>query len=86
MEDDRVFKRIKKSSYISVGLVIYCIVNEIAAYLFQDIIRVMILDASIGIMVILFFIKDEHYQEWAKLLELNMLIINLIPIVLLNLI
>ena len=69
---------------MSVGLIIYATTNELTFYYLDEMVQLIVLDISIVIMLTIFFLKDEHYQEWTKLLELNMLIINAIPIAMIN--
>jgi len=47
-------------------------------------IKLIILDISMIVLLAVFFLKDEHFQEWTKLLELNMIVINAIPIAMIN--
>jgi hypothetical protein len=63
-----VYKRIKNSSFISVGLIIYVAVNEFTFYYLDDMVKLIIMDISMVILLAVFFLKDEHYQEWTKLL------------------
>ncbi len=86
IEDQRIFKRIKNSSYISVGLILYTVVNELTFFYLSDMVKLIVLDFSILLMLMIFLLKDQHYQEWTKLLELNMLVVNIIPIVMINII
>ncbi len=63
-----MYKRIKNSSFISVGLIIYVGVNEFTFYYLDDMLKLIIMDISMVILLTVFFLKDEHYQEWTKLL------------------
>ncbi len=65
-------------------MILYVLVNEITFYYMEETVKLIVLDISIVLMLAVFFLKDEHSQEWTKLLELNMLLINFIPIAMIN--
>ena len=50
------------------GLIIYVGVNEFTFYYLDDMLKLIIMDISMVILLTVFFLKDEHYQEWTKLL------------------
>ena len=58
IEDEKVYKRIKNSSFISVGLIIYVAVNEFTFYYLDDMVKLIIMDISIVILLTVFFLKD----------------------------
>lgn len=53
-----MYKRIKNSSYISVGLIVYVAVNEFTFYYLDDMVKLIIMDISIVVLLTVFFLKD----------------------------
>ena len=80
------FRRIKKSSFLPVGIVVFLLLNEALSYFMADVTQLIILDISSVLLLVILWVKDEQVMERMKLIELSFLGTNLLALLMVNIV